>query len=180
MDKNKALEIVKTKMNNDRMIKHLFAVAACMKALAENFNEDEGKWELAGLFHDIDYDETIGKPQEHGIKGAEYLENFGVSHDILYAIKAHAGNAEPRSNMDIALLSSDAVSGLIVASALVNKEGLRGIDKNFVLKRFKEKRFAAGANRESIERCEEIGLELDEFISICIEGMKNAADVLGL
>jgi len=180
MDKNRALEIVKTKMNNDRMIKHLFAVAACMEALAERFNEDKEKWELAGLFHDIDYEETIDKPHEHGIKGAEYLESLGVPPDILYAIKAHAGNAEPISNMDIALLASDAVSGLIVASALVNKEGLRGVDTNFVLKRFKEKRFAAGANRESIKRCEEIGLKLDEFISICVKGMKNAADVLGL
>ncbi len=180
MDKDRALEIIKTKMNNDRMIKHLFAVAACMEALAERFDEDKEKWELAGLFHDIDYEETIDKPHEHGIKGAEYLENFKVSPDILYAIKVHAGNAEPVSKMDIALLASDAVSGLIVASSLVNKEGLKGVDTDFVLKRFKEKRFAAGANRESIKKCEEIGLKLDEFISICIEGMKNAADVLGL
>ena len=180
MDRNKALEIIKTKMSNDRMIKHSFAVSACMEALAERFNEDKEKWELAGLFHDIDYEETIDKPHEHGIKGAEYLESFEVSPDILYAIKVHAGNAEPISNLDIALLASDAVSGLIVASVLVNKEGLRGINTDFILKRFKEKRFAAGANRESIKKCEEIGLELHEFISICIEGMKNAADILGL
>lgn len=180
MDRNRALEIIKTKVSDDRMVKHSFAVAACMEALADRFNEDKEKWELAGLFHDIDYEETIDKPYEHGMKGAEYLESFGVSPDILYAIKVHAGNAEPESNMDIALLASDAVSGLIVASALVNKEGIEGVDTDFILKRFKEKRFAAGANRESIKKCEEIGLKLDEFISICIKGMKNAADVLGL
>lgn len=180
MDRNRALEIIKTKMSNDRMIKHLLAVSACMEALAERFNEDKEEWALAGLFHDIDYEETIDKPHEHGIKGAEYLENFEVPSDILYAIKVHAGNAEPKSNMDIALLASDALSGLIVASALVNKEGLKGLDTNFILKRFKEKRFAAGADRDIIQRCEEMGLKLDEFISICIKGMKNAADVLGL
>ncbi|MEJ2568818.1 MAG: HDIG domain-containing protein, partial [candidate division WOR-3 bacterium] len=135
---------------------------------------------LAGLFHDIDYEETKNKPEKHGIRGAEYLKKFGVPEDVLHAIKVHAGNAESKNEMDIALLVSDAVSGLIVASALVNKEGLKGIDVDFVLKRFKEKRFAAGASRESIRRCEEIGLKLDEFISICIEGVRNASDILGL
>ena len=180
MDRNKAVEILKRRLTDDRMIKHSFAVSACMEALAEKFNEDKKKWELAGLFHDIDYEETKNKPEEHGIKGAEYLEGFGVSEDILHAIKVHAGNAESEKKMDTALLASDAVSGLIVASALVNKEGLNGLAAEFVLKRFKERRFAAGASRESINRCEEIGLQLDEFISICIEGMKNASDVLGL
>jgi len=180
MDRNKALAILKTRLKDDRMIKHSFAVSACMESLAEKFNKDKDKWALAGLFHDIDYEETKDKPEEHGIKGAEYLEKFGVSGDILHAIKVHAGNAEPENKMDIALLASDAVSGLIVASALVKKEGLKGIDEGFVLKRFKEKRFAAGASREKIRRCEEIGLKLNEFISICIEGMKNASDVLVL
>jgi len=180
MDRNKALEILKIKLNNDRMIKHSFAVSACMEALANRFDENEDKWSLAGLFHDIDYEETKDEPLEHGIKGAKYLEDFGVSSDILYAIKVHAGNAEPKSKMDIALLTSDALSGLIVAAALVNKEGLRGVDTDFVLKRFEEKRFAAGANREIIRRSEEMGLKLDEFISICLEGMKGRANVLGL
>lgn len=180
MDRNEALEIVKTKMSNDRMIKHLFAVSSCMEALADKFKEDKDKWGLAGLFHDIDYEETKNRPLEHGIKGAEYLESFGVSPDILYAIKVHAGNAEPKSKMDIALLASDALSGLIVASALINQEGLKGVDTEFVLKRFKEKRFAAGADRDSIGKCKEIGLSLREFISICIEGMKSMADVLDI
>ena len=180
MDKNEALEILKSKMSNDRMIKHSFAVSACMEALAERFNEDNDKWSLAGLFHDIDYEETKNEPEKHGIKGALYLEGIGIPSDILYAIKVHAGNAEPKDKMDIALLTSDALSGLIVASALVNKEGLRGVDTTFVLKRFEEKRFAAGANREIIRRSEEMGLKLDEFISICLEGMKKKADVLGL
>jgi len=180
MNRNKALEILKSKLSDDRMIKHSFAVSACMESLADRFDEDKDRWSLAGLFHDIDYEETKDEPDKHGIKGAKYLEDFGVSSDILYAIKVHAGNAEPKSKMDIALLTSDALSGLIVASALVNKEGLKGIDAAFVLKRFKEKRFAAGANREHIKKCEEIGLKLDEFISICLKGMKGEADVLGL
>jgi len=180
MDRNKALEIIKTRLSDDRIIKHLFAVSACMEALAERFDEDKEKWSLAGLFHDIDYEETKNKPDEHGVKGAGFLEKFNVSPDILYAIKAHGGNAEPESRMDLALLASDALSGLIVASALVSKKGLKGINSDFVLKRFKEKRFAAGASREGIQRCEEMGLSLDEFVSICIEGMKSASDVLGL
>jgi len=180
MDRNKALEILKFKLSDDRMIKHSFAVSACMEALADRFDENKDKWSLAGLFHDIDYEETKDEPDKHGIKGAEYLEDFGVPSDILYAIKVHAGNAEPKSKMDIALLTSDALSGLIVASALVNTEGLRGLDTDFVLKRFKEKRFAAGANRGIISKSEEMGLKLDEFISICLEGMTGRIDVLGL
>jgi putative nucleotidyltransferase with HDIG domain len=180
MNKDEALETLKKKLIDDRMIKHSLAVSACMEALAGEFEEDKDKWSLAGLFHDIDYEDTKDRPEEHGIRGAEYLEEFGVPSDILYAIKVHAGNAEPKSRMDIALLTSDALSGLIVASALVNKEGLMGVDTEFVLKRFKEKRFAAGANREHIKKCEEMGLKLDEFISICLKGMKGESDVLGL
>jgi putative nucleotidyltransferase with HDIG domain len=151
-----------------------------MEGLAEKFNEDKKKWGFAGLLHDIDYEETKDKPHEHGIKGAEYLEDFGIHPDILYAIKVHAGNAEPKSKMDIALLASDAISGLIVASALVHEKGLQGVDADFILKRFKEKRFAAGANRDSIKRCEEMGVGLEEFISICISGMKKIIDVLNI
>jgi putative nucleotidyltransferase with HDIG domain len=180
MDRNEALEIIKTKISNDRMLKHLFAVEACMEELAGKFEEDKKKWGLAGLLHDIDYEETKGNPREHGIKGAEYLKDYGIAGDVLYSIKVHAGNAEPKSKMDIALLVTDAVSGLIVASALVHKEGLRRVDADFILKRFKEKRFAAGADRESIKRCEEMGLSLEEFISVCISGMQKITDVLAL
>jgi putative nucleotidyltransferase with HDIG domain len=180
MDREQALEVVKTKIHNERMLKHLFAVESCMEELAQEFNEDKKKWGLAGLLHDIDYEETKDEPREHGIKGAEYLKDYGVPEDILYSIKVHAGNAGPKSKLDIALLVADAVSGLIVASALVHKDGLKGVDTDFILKRFKEKRFAAGADRNSIKRCEEMGLSLEEFISICISGMKKITDVLGI
>ncbi|MEO0293765.1 MAG: HDIG domain-containing metalloprotein [candidate division WOR-3 bacterium] len=180
MEREKALEILKSKLKNERIIKHLFAVESCMRALSQKFGGDEERWALAGLFHDIDYEETKNDPSLHGIKGAEFLEKYGISKDILYAIKAHAGNAQPRRKMDIALLSSDAASGLIVASALVNKGGLRELDTSFVLKRFKEKRFAEGADRKLIERCQDLGLTLEEFISICLLGMKEIANVLDI
>ena len=151
-----------------------------MRELAQHFNEDEEKWILSGLLHDIDYEETKDNPEEHGLRGVEFLKKFNISPDILQAIKVHVGHDEAKNNMEISLLASDALSGLIVASALVNPEGLSGLSTDFVMKKFKEKQFARGADRENIKKCEKMNLSLKDFISICLSGMKSIADDLSL
>lgn len=180
MDREKALEIVRSKIGNENLIKHMLAVEACMKSLADHFGKDSEKWGLTGILHDVDYEDTQDNPEKHGIEGAKFLENYDLEEDILHAIRTHAGHEEPESKMDFALLTSDALSGLIVAGALVNPEGLRGVDTDFILRRFDENSFARGADRDTIRMCSEMGLELDEFISICLDGMKQITDVLGL
>jgi len=100
---------------------------------------------------------------------------------VLQAIKAHSGNVPAVSFLDKAIVATDPVTGLIVAAALMHPEKkLAGVDTEFVLRRFKDKRFAAGANREQIQRCSELGLSLEEFLTICLQAMQCIAGQLGL
>jgi len=177
---DEALELLKSRVKDDKLIKHMLAVEACMKNLALHFGEDKEKWILAGILHDIDYEETKNNPEKHGLKGAEYLKNFNVPEDILRAIRAHAGHEEAKTKMEISLIASDALSGLIVASALVHPDGLIGTSLDFVLRKFKEKQFAKGAARETIKQCEKMDITLEEFVSICLSGMQRIAGDLSL
>ncbi len=184
MNYGEALSLLKKYMKNKNLIKHCIAVGACMKGLAEKFNEDENKWEIAGLLHDIDYEMMKDNFDEHGLKGAEILKEEGIEdEDILNSIRRHPGHKgyEPQTRMDWALYSSDPLTGLIVAATLMHpSKRLKEVDVRFVKKRFKEKRFAAGANRDQIRQCEKLGLELDEFIEICLKSMQGVSDELGL
>ncbi|MEA1963747.1 MAG: HDIG domain-containing protein, partial [Candidatus Aerophobetes bacterium] len=161
--------------------KHLLATEAIMIDLASRFGEDKKKWGLTGLLHDIDYEDTFSNPSEHGIVGAAFLEKKGVEEDITQAIKAHAGHSPAKTLLDKALYAVDPLTGLIVASVLIHPDKKLGsIDTQFVLKRFKEKRFAAGANRDQIKTCAELGFTLEEFIDISLTSMQKIADKLGL
>jgi len=97
------------------------------------------------------------------------------------AVKVHSGHLPPLSKLDWALFATDPLTGLIVASALMHPEKkLSALDVDFIVRRFKEKRFAAGANREQIAACKNLGLQLEEFMQICLEGMQGVAQDLGL
>ncbi|MFZ1947197.1 MAG: HDIG domain-containing metalloprotein [bacterium] len=181
MKREEAIELVKAKVKNDRLVKHMLAVEAVMGAMAERFGEDRGAWALAGLVHDIDYDETVGDPARHGVVGAAYLRQMGVSEDVLGAVESHAGHRNLETRMDRALYAVDPLTGLVVAAALMHpSKKIGAIDAEFVLKRFKEKRFAAGANREQIRSCEEMGVGLEEFVAISLAAMQQIAEELGL
>ncbi len=181
MTREEALELVRSKVKNKNLVKHMIATEACMLALARHFGEDEELWRLTGLLHDLDYDQTADDPTRHGNLGAEMLEEMGVDDRIVYSVKAHAGHVEARSMMDKAMFAVDPLTGLIVAAALMHPtRKLNNVDTGFVLNRFKEKRFAAGADRDNIRTCENIGLPLEEFISISLEAMKGVSDELGL
>jgi len=180
MNRDEALDLIKSKIKDDKLIKHMLAVEACMLNLAEYFGKDKEKWTLAGLLHDIDYEDTKDNPEEHGLRGIEYLKSFDITDDILQAIKVHVGHDVAKNKMETSLLASDALSGLIVACALVHPEGLSGLSTEFIMKKFKEKQFARGADRENIKKCERMNLTINEFISICLSGMKSIANDLSL
>jgi putative nucleotidyltransferase with HDIG domain len=183
MTREEALLKVKDHVKNPNLIKHMLATEAVMRALAERFGEPADRWALAGLLHDIDWDQTANLPDQHGLIGAKILEDLGVDGDIVYAVKVHnERHGLPRiSMMDKALYAADPVTGLIVAAALIHPEKkLAPIDAQFVINRFGEKSFAKGANREQIKSCTELGLELDEFIEIAITAMKRIATEIGL
>lgn len=178
-----ALAAVKSNVRNKNLLKHMLAVEAIMRGLAQRLDENPDRWALAGLVHDIDYDMTADKPEEHSIKGAAMLSELGVDSDIVYAVKAHneVHGLSRNRKMDKALYAADPLSGLIVAAALIHPDKkLASIDTEFILNRFSEKSFARGANREQISSCAELGLELAEFIQIGLESMQTISADLGL
>lgn len=183
MTRDEALELVREQVKNKNLVKHMLAVEAVMARLAEHFGEDKNLWSLTGLLHDIDYDKTVNQPEQHGLLGARLLEEKGFPGEMVQAVKAHnEALGTPRtSRMDRALYAADPVTGLLVAAALVHPDKkLASIDVDFVLKRFKEKSFARGANREQIESCRELGLPLEKFIALSLEAMQGIAGELNL
>ncbi|HIE05309.1 MAG TPA: HDIG domain-containing protein [bacterium (Candidatus Stahlbacteria)] len=181
MDRQEALNLVKSKVHNQNLIKHMLATEACMRRLAEHFDEDVEKWSLVGLLHDLDYDETKDNPDRHGLVSGEMLRELDVDKEIIYAIEAHPGHRKPESRMDWALFAVDPTTGLIVASTLMHpSKDLNQVDTDFVMRRFKEKRFAMGANRDQIKSCSQLGLKINDFIGLCLEGMRTVATELGL
>ncbi len=174
MKREEALSLVKSKVKNKNLIKHMLAVEAIMRRLARHFGEDEELWGLTGILHDLDYDETANDPEKHSLITVEWLKDYDLDQRILYAIKAHPRKVEPQSKMDWSLFASDSLSGLIVAAALMHPtKKLKNLDVQFVMNRFKEKRFAAGARREDIKECERMDLSLEEFVGLALEGMQG-------
>lgn len=183
MDRDGALKAVKDNVKNENLIKHMLAAEAIMRALAVRFNENEDEWGLAGLLHDIDIELTNADLSIHSKPGAQMAKELGASEMVSHAILVHnEKHGEPCvSLMDKALFCTDPLTGLITAAALVRPDKkLAGVEAKSIRKRFKEERFAAGANRVHIAQCREIGLELDEFIALSLGAMKSVAEELGL
>ena len=183
MNRDEALKLVKEKIKNQNLIKHSLTVEACMKGLARNFKEDEEKWDIAGLLHDIDYEETKDDPQKHSLVGADFLERLGLDKEIFEAVKTHneAHGIFPETLLAKSLYCVDPLTGLIVAATLVlPTKKINDLTVENVSNRFKEKSFARGATREVILKCSEIGLSLEEFIKICLESMQKMSNELNL
>ena len=179
--REESLEILRSKVKTKNLLKHMLAVEAIMRGLARRFNEDENLWGMSGLMHDIDIDEYGKDPSQHGKVGAQWLKDLGYEESIVNAVLAHAGHKKPENRFETALFASDPLSGLIISAALIHPtKRLASIDTTFVLNRFAEKRFAAGARRDDIKKCEEIGLSLEEFVTIALDSMKGISDELGL
>jgi len=183
MERGEALALMKSRLSNKNLQKHTLAVEAIMRRLARRLGEDEEMWGLAGLLHDIDYEETKGDPERHSLVGADELAAMGVDPEVVRAVRVHNEHHRlPRvSQMDRALHACDPLSGLIVAAALVSPDRRIGkIDTAFVMNRFGEKSFARGANRDTIRCCSELGLELEEFLGLALEAMQGISEELGL
>ena len=181
MRREEALVLLKKHLKKENLIKHSLAVEACMKELARYFKEDEEQWGITGLLHDLDYDYTSNTPELHGLKTTEILEPFKLDKKILHAIKAHNQLAELKSNIDISLFSTDPTTGFITACALIHpSRKLESINLKRMKKRFKEKSFAKGANREQMAICKDMGIQIDDFLSLCLKAMSGISGDLGL
>ena len=162
--------------------KHMLAVEAAMRAYARRFGEDEEKWGITGLLHDMDY-EKHPTPDEHPMVGVRELESRGYPQDVIHAIKGHADYlGVPRDTlMSKTLYAVDELSGFIVACALVRPEGLEGLKAKSVRKKMKQKSFAAAVNREDIVRgAEELGVDLGEHIEFVAGALRERSEALGL
>ncbi|MEF8725311.1 MAG: HDIG domain-containing metalloprotein [Candidatus Bipolaricaulota bacterium] len=180
MNRETALDLVKENISEDNLIKHMKAVEAGMRELASYFDEDEEEWGIAGLLHDLDYEDTKDDPDQHGIKTVGMLKEYDLSNKQLDAIKAHAGQKPATTNMEKAIYAIDPLTGLIVAGALVHPEGLEDMDPDFIKNRYDESSFAKSVDREAIASCEEMGFELKEFFNLVLTGMQKIQGELGL
>lgn len=181
MEREQALTLLKQEIKNQNLIKHSLAVEACMRGMARKLGEDDARWALAGLLHDLDYEYTAHDPVNHALKTVEMLKDTDVPDDILHAIKAHNAKVPLESKMDIALYSVDPTTGFIIACALMHpSKKLGSLDLERMKKRFREKNFARGASREQIMDCQKLGMELDEFLGLCLESMQGISGELGL
>jgi putative nucleotidyltransferase with HDIG domain len=181
MDRGDALKLVREKVSNRNIVKHMVAAEAAMRAVARRLGEDEEVWALAGLLHDLDYDLTKDEPERHGPTTVEMLADVDLPPGVADAILAHNKHKPAEAALEKALLTVDPTTGLIVAAALMHPEKtLSACNADFLMRRFREKRFAAGADRSQIAACADLGLTLEEFLALCLEGMQSVRDELEL
>ena len=187
MKKEEALKLLHSKMQSLNLRKHCYAVAIVMKALAKHFGEDEAKWEVIGLLHDGDYEETKQTPDKHTILMVEWLKEKGeTDKEMIEAILshnyAHTGQNPPKNKLEWSLYCCDELTGLIVAVTLVRPEKkLSKVTVENILSKWNQKSFAAGVKREQIEMCEEkLGIKLPDFIAIALDAMQGISSELGL
>jgi len=183
MDREEAVQYLKEKVQTDHLVLHSLAVSNVMQHLAHKFEEDEKRWGLAGLLHDIDYEETVDDPEKHSKVGATQLRDQGFDEEICHAVEAHNDAHEiPRKNkMAQALYCADPVTGLIVASALIHPDKtLASVDKEFLLNRYSESSFAKGANRAQIASCLDLDMSIEEFLDLSLEAMQEISEELKL
>ena len=181
--RDEALELLKEYNKNEALILHGLQVEACMRHFAKKHGEDEEKWAIAGLLHDLDYEMY---PNEHCYKAKEIMLEYGYDKDIIRAMMSHAygicTDVEPKSLMEKTLYAVDELSGLVNACVLVRpSKSIEDLSVKSVKKKFKSKSFAAGVNREVVkEGAKMLNMELDELISEVIEAMKVNAKELGV
>src|SRR5437016_10017396 len=183
MNRADAWQLLNEYTKSDSLVKHMRAVEAALRAYASKLGQDEERWGIVGLLHDVDY-ERWPDPPDHPLKGSEILHRHGYPEDVIYAIKSHADYLPdcPRVHLiDKALYACDELAGLITAAALVRPAGITDLTASSVKKKMKSKGFARNVNRDDISRgAQDFGVDLTEHIQFIIEALKPLARELGL
>ncbi len=178
-----ALELLKEYNTNPALVQHGLQVEACMRHFARKYGEDEAKWGIVGLLHDLDYEQY---PEEHCYKAAEIMRERGYDEETIRAMMSHAygiiTDVEPLSLMEKTLYAVDELSGLVNACVLVRpSKSIMDLGVKSVKKKFKQKSFAAGVDRDIVTKgAEMLGMELGELMEEVIEGMKADAEAIGV
>lgn len=194
MTKDEALDILEDLKNSPNMVKHGLACGHAMRALCDYLLKklpekvvhrepfDPEEWEIVGILHDADYEITNKSIELHTQETSKKLKEAGADVRVIDAIKGHADKAKRETYMAKAIYAADELTGLIVAAALVQPEKkLKSLSVESVLRKFKDKSFAAGASRDQIKTCEsQLNIPLEEFTSIILKSMQENSKELGL
>lgn len=184
MTRDEAVALLKQHVQDERMLNHSYAAEVVMRALARRLGQDEEKWSLAGLLHDLDLELVRGDLTVHGLEAARILTEKGVDPEVVAAVKMHnemVAGTKRATVFQHALAAGETITGLVSATALVYPDKkLANVKVKSVTKRMKEKAFAASVNRETILECEKIGIPLDEFAGIALKAMQDIHEQLGL
>lgn len=182
MNRAEALDLVRKHVTKENNLKHMMAVGAVMRETAARLDRDTVLWEVTGILHDIDFEECHGM-EDHALIARDLLHGL-VPDEVIQAILAHnhlATGVPVDDELKRGLVAADAVSGLVTACALVvPSKKLAEVKVSSIIKKFGNKDFARGVDRERIMVCEQLGLPRDEFLKVALEGMKKSADDLGL
>jgi putative nucleotidyltransferase with HDIG domain len=181
MDRETAHAFAHERCLKETTYRHLISVEGVMRSLARRFEEDQELWGLTGLFHDLDQDHTGDDGAQHARLAAEWLREANVDERVVNGVLAHAYEEYRTDLLSKAVVHADAVAGLLVAAALVRPERSTGMKVSSVKKKLKERSFAPGVNRDEVTDVEQgIGLPLDEFIAVTIEGLQEVAPEIEL
>ena len=181
--RDEAFALVREYIASENLIAHVIAVEAVMRHMARKLGEDEEKWGIIGLAHDIDYEKF---PELHCKKSPEILKAAGWPDEYIHAVVSHGwqlcSDVEPTERMEKVLYAIDELTGLVVATALMRpSKSLSDLEARSVLKKWKNERFAAGVKRPVIEKgAAMLGVGLEELITDTIEGMRSVAKEIGL
>lgn len=180
---DEALSLLKEFNQSESLLKHAYCVEGVMRYMARKAGQDEEKWGIVGLMHDLDYERF---PEQHCRKTQQLLEERGWPEEYIRAIVSHGwgicNDVEPQSKMEKTIYAIDELTGLIIAVALVRpSRSVADLEARSVMKKWKDKAFAAGANRSLIEKgAAMLGVELTELVTDVIMGMRQVADRIGL
>jgi len=182
MNREESLKLLKEHVSKENLLKHMYAVEAIMKEIAEFLNEDQEKWRTVGLLHDIDF-EKCPEPQKHCTLAPELLKEF-LNEEMIKAIRTHNFdnlNLEPETEMELGLIAADAISGLLIAAALMMpSKKIADVKVETISKKFKQKDFARNCNRDLILFCEQIGIPREKFFELSLRALQKISNELGL
>jgi putative nucleotidyltransferase with HDIG domain len=181
--REEAYQLLTEYNKSDNLIKHALAVEGVMRYMARKWGEDEEKWGVIGLVHDLDYEKF---PEEHCQKSEEILKEKGWPEQYIRAVVSHGwglrSNVEPQTELEKVLYAIDELTGLVVTTALVHpSKSIMDVKVKSVKKKWKDKKFAAGVNRSVIEQgAQMLGMEITDLIADTIAGMQEVAEEIGL
>jgi uncharacterized protein len=183
MNRDESLSLLKKHVSKANLLRHMYAVEAIMLEAADFLKEDKERWAFIGLIHDIDFEKTENNPESHTLL-AEQILCDKVDGDAIKIIKSH--NFEhtrimPQERIEKALIAADAISGLVIASALiVPSKRLEDVRVESLERKFKQKDFARNCSRENILFCEQIGIPKEKFFELSLRALQRISDELGL